>query len=344
MTGEVYSSSQIIESWLTCEIGDAEAVDAKLREAEKYNDVKLVALRFLLADHLERSGAATKLLPRDDLHESESVEEPPEEVPPETPQDAMPKTKTAAIEQVMGGDSLRVSEIMVRLRSVGFDPGTEKSVRSLLYQRHDHFSRIRPGVWRAVPEPRPVDRGRTDAAIPSGETVEEPAATKRCLTCSEVKPLEMFGKHVNKKGGLQSSCRDCASRYGRDYRAKAADQRPEPVPGATKTCSSCGEIKLLEMFALDGGRKDGRQYKCRVCDRQYSRDRVKTRQRPEPEPELVPLPTETFSTQPSNCGRCDARMSTHGEYPVCVTCGWEDYGKPEEKLVKEANRRRTYGG
>ena len=121
MTGEKYSSSKIIESWLTYEIADATILAVALDEARENIDVKLAALRFLLADIQGSSGAATKLVPREDLYEPERVEEPqPEEEPPETPRDAM--TKTKAIEQVIGGDSLRVGEIVGRLPFRWFRP------------------------------------------------------------------------------------------------------------------------------------------------------------------------------------------------------------------------------
>ena len=353
MTGERYSASQIIESWLFYQIADATIRAEALDEAREYVDMKLASFRFLLADIQGSSGAATNLVPREDLYGSESVEEPqPEEVPPSTPEDTM--TKTAAIEQAMGGDSLTAKEIWVRLRAVGYDPGTEHSVRSLLYMRRDHFSRIRPGVWRAVPEPRPVDRGRTGAAPTNGGTVEEPAPTKRCPKCGEVKALELFGKKAKGKDGLRPTCRDCASQYKRDYRAKVAEQRPEPESGATKRCPRCGEVKALELFGKNVTRKDGKAGQCRVCYGKYYRDRFQAPALAAAEPESAPLPsednpadrsahTETFPTHPGNCVRCDSRMSTDGEYMVCIACGWEDYGKPEAKLVREGTRKTNSG-
>lgn len=47
---------------------------------------------------------------------------------------------------------------------------------------------------------------------------------------------------------------------------------------SSKTCGGCGEVKSLEEFALARGRKDGRQTRCRACNKVYreeNRDHIK---------------------------------------------------------------------
>ena len=45
---------------------------------------------------------------------------------------------------------------------------------------------------------------------------------------------------------------------------------------ATKECSKCGEVKLLEQFSKNKSRKDNLQPKCKTCVRKYMRKYNKT--------------------------------------------------------------------
>jgi hypothetical protein len=51
--------------------------------------------------------------------------------------------------------------------------------------------------------------------------------TKRCRTCKEWKPFELFGKCNKVKSGLQGDCIACFRKYQREWMQKNYNTRPE---------------------------------------------------------------------------------------------------------------------
>lgn len=49
--------------------------------------------------------------------------------------------------------------------------------------------------------------------------------TKRCNKCGEVKPITEFYKNRTRKDGLYSNCKECASKYQKEYRKKYPEMR-----------------------------------------------------------------------------------------------------------------------
>ena len=320
MAKGTYSSRQIVESWLTYEIEDAEVFAAKLREAGEYHYAKLASFRFLLADVQQRDGAATNLVPRAALYESESVEEPPqpEVEPPEPPQPTSPEAPQSEVEPPQPEDGA------IKVCSTCSEPKPMEMFNKRTSAKDGHQPMCRDCDGKRC-------RDYRESLQAGPRPVPEPNATKVCPKCGELKLLEMFSLHKGRKDGRQSYCRECCTGEGRDYREKVqAGPRPVVEPDATKVCPKCGELKLLVLFTLNKGAKDGRHGYCRECHAKYSQERRAKK---------PPEPSEEQPTQPGHCVRCNARMSTAGEYPTCSQCGWEDYGWVNPVLERSGYRK-----
>jgi hypothetical protein len=44
------------------------------------------------------------------------------------------------------------------------------------------------------------------------------------------------------------------------------------MTGLTKTCTKCGELKPLECFYVDRGKRDGRMSQCKACIAVHNRE------------------------------------------------------------------------
>lgn len=146
-------------------------------------------------------------------------------------------------------------------------------------------------------------------------------AAKRCKTCREVKPLDLF--HPDSRGlyGRIAHCKAC-----KNAKTKAAyiPKRPPapPVPFGpdgrprSKACSGCGEIKTLDAFTVNRACKFGRAPRCRECDKA---------ERLNPKPKPPPPPAGHKS-----CTRCGAikplgeflvaKLGLHGRQAECKVC------------------------
>jgi hypothetical protein len=58
---------------------------------------------------------------------------------------------------------------------------------------------------------------------------------KKCPKCKEEKELAEFGKHKNRKDGLQSYCKKCNNKDSKNYRKKSNENG---------TCQKCSKPKL----------------------------------------------------------------------------------------------------
>ncbi len=90
-------------------------------------------------------------------------------------------------------------------------------------------------------------------------TLDTGSPKRRCSTCKELKPLSDFNRHSARKDGLDSKCRECNGRRGREWyrRKQAATHRLYSVYVAMK--QRCYN-KKHDHFATYGGRG------IRVCD------------------------------------------------------------------------------
>lgn len=103
---------------------------------------------------------------------------------------------------------------------------------------------------------------------------------KVCSKCSIQKPLSEFYKQSSCKLGVQPSCKECQraehrhvyemrKKFGSDYTITKAKELPE---GMSK-CANCTELKPLNDFYKDKGRKRGVISYCKVCANEKLRKR-----------------------------------------------------------------------
>lgn len=92
---------------------------------------------------------------------------------------------------------------------------------------------------------------------------------KVCTKCHIEKPLEDFGKRVERKDGLQSRCKACMPRT---YRATGSRVFvPPPVDGKL-LCTKCQIEKPFSEFSRETRRKTGYSARCKECLYQEHRE------------------------------------------------------------------------
>ena len=96
-----------------------------------------------------------------------------------------------------------------------------------------------------------------------------------CNVCDTEQPLDRFEPGARYRGGRIPTCRDCRSRR----RLERASERAVTVD--RKTCSRCGETKVIGEFHADKRSPDGHSGRCRTCKRatRYVEDTRKVRDR-----------------------------------------------------------------
>ena len=138
---------------------------------------------------------------------------------------------------------------------------------------------------RETPAP-PAQNTRPEsvAALPTkgGITLEaKTEVRKTCGRCKETKPASDFHRNRYKPDGLQPFCAACGKAVYRERKAARAEKAP-PAPTGTKRCHKCGETKPVADFYQDRNRKDGLQSRCKICQREMSRQAAQaTRDRAE---------------------------------------------------------------
>lgn len=91
---------------------------------------------------------------------------------------------------------------------------------------------------------------------------------KRCPTCGEYKPLDMYCRNRSGRGGLGCYCKDCE-------RKRSANRRQEgkntvrAIPD-TKQCSKCGHVKPGCEFSRNTASPDGLVAHCKLCALDYA--------------------------------------------------------------------------
>jgi len=92
---------------------------------------------------------------------------------------------------------------------------------------------------------------------------------KKCTKCGEVKGLECFSKDKQKRDGFRVKCKSCIKEYSRKY----YQERPDVCAKreGVKTCTSCKEVKGVELFSKHKSKPDGLHSECKSCVKEYSR-------------------------------------------------------------------------
>lgn len=86
--------------------------------------------------------------------------------------------------------------------------------------------------------------------------------TKRCCTCKQYMPLDLFSRNRRNKDGLQYSCKECQKEYRREH----YDNRPVD---SSKECSACGITKPASEYYKDKTTKSGLRSTCAECTRAH---------------------------------------------------------------------------
>ena len=109
---------------------------------------------------------------------------------------------------------------------------------------------------------------------------------KRCTRCDELKILPDFHKNYGGTFGRDHRCKLCVRQYkqenphiGKDSYKRCKKRhklnhkmRGFPTTGV-KWCPGCKKIKQLEDFNKHAARRDGRQGRCRDCEKQHRIDK-----------------------------------------------------------------------
>ena len=94
---------------------------------------------------------------------------------------------------------------------------------------------------------------------------------KVCTKCGVWKPLEEYYKKKTSKDGRESRCKGCRNEDWKQRWSKKHPKKIKEVREGMKKCTQCGVWKPLEEFNKNKNYKDGRQYKCRECQKEYAK-------------------------------------------------------------------------
>jgi hypothetical protein len=99
--------------------------------------------------------------------------------------------------------------------------------------------------------------------------IDNPYNGKICYMCKNYKTLEFFSKNPNRKDGLNSSCKECSTKYLKNYfvNIKKNNEYINPFldQEKTKICSECKINKQLNEFYKNSFMTDGLHNKCKNC-------------------------------------------------------------------------------
>ena len=94
---------------------------------------------------------------------------------------------------------------------------------------------------------------------------------KNCSACGEVKSIDEFHDHASRKDGKHNQCKSCAKEYC-DQRA-AKFKRGGYKVIAEKKCCMCGQFRHKDHFNKDASKSDGKQTKCKACEKELKAQR-----------------------------------------------------------------------
>lgn len=172
--------------------------------------------------------------------------------------------------------------------------------------------------------------------------------TRTCTKCGQVKPLDDFYAAARGKYGRTAQCKECKAAYhkARHVPSTRPKQRREPFTGdEIKTCTRCGESKVLTQFSLSRRATETRNavYRpwCKECQaaaaRQWFRDH----------------PERQFAARRASSLRTFYRMTVE-EYDtllaaqgyVCAICGQDEpaaHGRTGKKFLLSVDHDHTTG-
>ncbi|MBA7705961.1 hypothetical protein ES703_114803 [subsurface metagenome] len=113
---------------------------------------------------------------------------------------------------------------------------------------------------------------------------------KQCSKCKKIKPLSQFYKNSNSRDGYGYYCRECASKYGKEYRRESFSERKrnqkyhqinekrnwEKDKNKLKRCTRCDNFKPLSEFYKCLSKKTGYNSHCKKCKAKYMREYRRT--------------------------------------------------------------------
>jgi hypothetical protein len=100
---------------------------------------------------------------------------------------------------------------------------------------------------------------------------------KQCCECRTFKPVTAYAKCNQAPDGLRRDCKDCANLY-RKTKAHEAGVIPRDQLGTPyndkgeKWCRYCGTWQVPEAFPRDRTKRDGRNIRCKACDKQRAKE------------------------------------------------------------------------
>jgi 5-methylcytosine-specific restriction endonuclease McrA len=98
--------------------------------------------------------------------------------------------------------------------------------------------------------------------------------TKVCPKCGIEKDSSLFYKCASSKSGLGHKCKSCHLLYSQSRREKNKEINKNIVTdGIEMRCPICKELKTLDEYHKDSGKKYGRHGVCKTCTLKDSKDR-----------------------------------------------------------------------
>jgi len=89
--------------------------------------------------------------------------------------------------------------------------------------------------------------------------------SKVCSGCGAAKPISCYANRSSRPCGTAAKCKDCLKAFAVKKREEA---RQRLLINNQKYCSGCDAIKPIDEFYKDKYRLDGRQSKCKDCQRE----------------------------------------------------------------------------
>lgn len=89
--------------------------------------------------------------------------------------------------------------------------------------------------------------------------------TKQCSQCHEIKDINRFSKHIRRKDGYSSYCKDCQRKQNLILRDRFMKNNLRNNRIISKICAKCKKEKVIINFSIDTFSKDGYFCWCKSC-------------------------------------------------------------------------------